>query len=137
MDIKLRQRMFGSRTVPKVAKYAIVIYLYTQDEDHKYCADYKQAKAKRTAKKMTLKLIERLEQQKKYNFETGNITQSEHLKYVLNDSRKMSYFNVWMLQLNQYVHEIIHKFAPDYDPNIADSKKCDFFKEIFNELNRE
>lgn len=133
----MTQIMFGHRTVPKVAKYAIVIYEYTSDEDLKYLSHSAEMKAKRTAKKMTLKLIERLKKQPQYNFDPGNtnILMDQHLRYVLEDSRHMDHFGVWMLQLNQYVHTIIHELAKDYDPNNTEAKSSKpFYYEIYKEL---
>jgi len=86
--------MFGSRNVPKVAKYAIVIYIYTRNEDLKYLSHSAQMKARRTAKAMTYKLIDRLQKQPQYNFDPGNtnILMDQHLKYVIEESKKNDIF---------------------------------------------
>lgn len=133
-----KHRMFGSRTVPKVAKYAVVIYQYTDESKYDCHTNHAQMVAKRNVRKMITKLIERLKKQPHYDFETGNIKQSAHLEYMLKDSRKRleSGFGVFMLMANQAAHQIIHHLAQDYDPNDLESKKCDFYKEIFEELTK-
>lgn len=134
----MMQRMFGHRTVPKIAKYAVVIYIYTHESKFDCNSTYAQNKARGIAKQMTLKLIERLEKQKKYdNFldkRDENYKYSDFLKHVLTNGRSYKYFNVWMLQLNQAVHRIIHDLAQDYDPADTDAKHPMFYREIFEEL---
>ncbi len=130
-----KHRMFGSRTVPKVAKYACVIYEYTDDSKYDCHTNHAQMVAKRNVRKMILKLIERLKKQPQYNFKTGNIKQSDHLEYMLKDSRKRhGGFGIFMLVANQHAHQIIHHLAQDYDPKSEKPKRIDFYKEIFAEL---
>lgn len=133
-----RVRMFGHRTVPKVAKMAIVIYEYTANAKNEYYTNSAQMKAKRNSRKMLLKLIERLKKGNQiYNqiISGSGMTRSEHLTHLLENSRKMKYFGVWMLQLNQHAHEIIHDLANDYDPANTDTKSSKpFYADIFKEL---
>ena len=132
-----QRRMFGSRNVPKVAKYAVVIYMYTVEAKRDSYSDTAQMKARRTTRKMLIKLYERLLKDTHYNKNSrhgrdGNFT--DWMNNVIRDGRRPEYFRMWMLEVNQCVHDIVHQLAQDYDPNDTESKKCDFYQEIFEEL---
>lgn len=133
-----RVRMFGHRTVPIVAKMAIVIYEYTANAKIEYYTHSAQMKARRNSRKMLVNLIKRLKKgNQAYNvtISGSGMTRGEHLANLLEDSKKMKYFGVWMLQLNQHAHEIIHDLAQDYDPASTETKSSKpFYKDIFEEL---
>ena len=132
----MKQRMFGSRNIPKVAKYAIVIYKYTSYPEYRNLSHTAQMKARRTTKKMLQKLYDRLLKDKKYNvnsrFQADNFT--DWMGHVIKNREDYKHFGVWMLEVNQCVHDVIHTWAQDYDPNDTESRECDFFQEIFEEL---
>lgn len=131
--------MFGSRNIPKVAKYAVVIYIFTKESKYDCRSTTAENNAKRLARKMMKKLHQRLLKDKKYdNYRDvwGHQQKfSEWIGTVANDRKEYQEgFGVYLLQCNQAVHEVIHKYAHEYDPNRGDSKKCDFFQEIYEEL---
>lgn len=133
-----KTRFFGSRNVPKVAKMAVVIYLYTWESKHEYyTSESAKSKAKSLTRKMCHKLIKRITGSK-YDFDPGrtNILWSEHLtKALIDKDHNQAYmFKVWMTVVNQYMHEVIHNYCQDYDPADNEAKKPDFFNEIFAEL---
>ena len=134
------QRMFGSRNVPKVAKYAIVIYEFTRESRHDCYSETAEIKAKRLTRKMMVKLHKRLLKDKKYdvcnyykrssNFSDwiGTLCKSNTEYYAESAS-------MYMLYCNQAVHPIIHELAQDYDPNDTESKSTKpFYYEIYKEL---
>ncbi|KKN75443.1 hypothetical protein LCGC14_0380640 [marine sediment metagenome] len=131
----MKHRIFGSRTVPKVAKYAVVIYIYTHEAKYDCHTNHAQMVARRTVKKMAMKMYERLKGSK-YDWEPHNtgMMESEHLLHAIKDGGNYKYFTVWMLYMNQTAHSIIHQWAQDYDPADTDAKKPNFYRTIFAEL---
>lgn len=120
-------KMLGHKGLPKVAKMAIVIYEYSRDT--------KGNKAKQISRTMLLKIIKDLETgDQKYNVTLGDQLRSESLRTLYNDSKKFKYMDVWMLQLNQYMHVIIHDLAQDYDPASKGKSSDQFFIPIYNEM---
>lgn len=134
-----KSRFMGHRNVPKVAKYAIVIYEYTREEHRRYHKADNHLKARATAMKMFRKLIERMKQQPKYDFDPGNtgLLWSYHAEELLK-SKEFSddhMYGYCMTIMNQFAHEVIHEHAQDYDPNSTESETSDpFYKTIYDEL---
>ena len=135
-------RMFGSRNIPKIAKYAIVIYKFTQESKYDVKSITAKNRAKALTRRMMKKLHSRLLKDQKYDIHTTSFGKDE--KYsdwigtLANERRYyMEGFGIYLLECNQAVHPIIHHYAQDYDPNDKESKKCDFFTEIFEELKKD
>ena len=135
------KRMMGHRTIPKVAKYAIVIYEFTRESKYDCHSDSAEIKAKRIARKMMVKLHARLLKDKKYDVDnthgrTGKFSPwIETLTKIHTDYYAGNSMSMYHLYCNQAVHDIIHEWAEDYNPAESDSKSSKpFFKEIYDEL---
>ncbi len=126
----------GHNVIPKIAKMAIVIYEYSRDSES-VTSMIGKMKTRRKCKVMLAKLIKTLENDfQEYNNIKGS-SMSESLTILLKSSVDKMKYNIWMPQLNQWMHVIIHDLAQHYDPANKGNSSEPFFKEIHDELTEE
>ena len=138
MSSYVERQLHGHSTVPKVAKMAIVIFEYTSDTDKiHYTSDSGKLNAKRTTRTMLINLIKELKSGNPDHNRMLGGTRSEHLSVLLENSKSMKYYNIWMRQLSQYMHEIIHDLAQAFDPASDGKSSKPFYMDIYKQLTKE